>query len=144
MQLANTYGICKYRRLWLCSPRMEHVLELIGEGRAGYVTAMGMGGVFLALLALFLFIAALGKAYRFGKLRGRGKEAPARGDVLSPAEREHPGGELAAVLAVAVALSGRGRQTGVSIPPGGGEEPSPWKTAGRLSMMRPFVRSKKD
>ena len=124
---------------------MEHVLELIENGRVGYVTAMGMGGVFMALLFLFLFIAALGKVYRFKKLRGRSPSAPRPNPVQPPVEESPSGDETAAALAVALALSGGSRRTGVSIKPGPlEEEPSPWKVAGRLSMMRPVARPKKD
>jgi len=124
---------------------MEHVLELIENGRAGYVTVMGMGGVFMALLFLFLFIASLGKFYRFKKLRGRGRSRPTPNPSQPPVEESPSGGETAAALAVALALSGGSRRTGVSIKPGPlEEEPSPWKVAGRLSMMRPFARPKKD
>jgi Na+-transporting methylmalonyl-CoA/oxaloacetate decarboxylase gamma subunit len=136
---------CKYMRLWLCSPRMERVLELIENGRAGYVAAMGMGGVFTALIFRFLFIILLGKIYRFSRLRGRKKNAPASSPP-PPAGGEEPAGEeIAAALAAALALAGQSRRTGVSLPSGpASDEPSPWKTAGRLSMMRPFVRPKKD
>lgn len=120
---------------------MEHVLELIEKGRAGYVTAMGMSGVFAALIFLFLFIMALGKVFRFKKLRGRKLSAP---ESNPPPSAEAPDEtEQAAAVAVALAL-GRGDRTGVSVPPGRDEEPSPWKVAGRLSMMRPFTRPKKD
>lgn len=118
---------------------MENVLDLIEQGRAGYVTAMGMGGVFTALLFLFLFIGLLGKFYRFKRLRGR-KAA----DPVSRPPPEPDNAETVAALAVALALSDQGRRTGVSVSAGGEDEPSPWKVAGRLSMMRPFVRPKKD
>jgi Na+-transporting methylmalonyl-CoA/oxaloacetate decarboxylase gamma subunit len=121
---------------------MEHVLELIEKGRAGYVTAMGMGGVFTALIFLFLFIASLGKVYRFRKLRGRKPSAP---DSKPPASADRPDdAKQVAAVAVALALGSGGRRTGVSVSPLGEEEPSPWKVAGRLSMMRPFARPKKD
>ncbi len=124
---------------------MEHVFELIENGRVGYVTAMGMGGVFMALLFLFLFITLLGKVYRFKKLRGRSPCAPKSNPVQPPIEESPSGDETAAALAVALALSGGSRRTGVSIKPGPLEEvPSPWKVAGRLSMMRPVARPKKD
>lgn len=124
---------------------MEHVFELIENGQAGYVTAMGMGGVFMALLFLFLFIASLGKVYRFKKLRGRNRSRPAPNPAQPPAEESPSGDETAAALAVALALFGGSRRTGVSIKPGPAEEaPSPWKVAGRLSLMRPFARPKKD
>jgi len=118
---------------------MEHVLELIGKGQAGYVTAMGMGGVFAALIFLFLFIFLLGKAHRFGKVRSRSPAAPAQ----KPPE-EPSGAETAAAIAVALALSDKSGRTGVSVTPVAEEEPSPWKVAGRLAMMRPFYRPKKD
>jgi sodium pump decarboxylase gamma subunit len=123
---------------------MEHILELIENGQAGYVTAMGMGGVFTALLFLFLFISSLGKVYRFKKLRSRKKNAPRPRPTQPPRKVQPSGEEIVAAVAVACAMAGRGRRTGVSIPPGGEEEPSPWKTAGRLALMRPFVRPKKD
>lgn len=120
---------------------MEHVLELIENGRAGYVAAMGMGGVFAALLFMFLFIFSLGKAYRFGKLRNRKKSSPPAGPSQAPGQEKSSGGELAAALAVALAVSGRARRTGASLRTGPAtEELSPWRTAGRLAMMRPFVR----
>ena len=124
---------------------MEHIFELIEKGQAGYVTAMGMGGVFMALLFLFLFIASLGKVYRFKKLRGRSPSTPAPNPAQPPVEESPSGDETAAALAVALALSGGSRRTGVSIKPGPvEEEPSAWKAAGRLSLMRPFARTKKD
>ena len=119
---------------------MEHVLELIEKGRAGYVTAMGMGGVFTALIFLFLFIVSLGKLHRFKKLRGRKAAEPAS----SPPPAEPDKAETVAALAVALALADRGGRPGVSVPPAAEDEPSPWKVAGRLSMMRPFSRPKKD
>jgi Na+-transporting methylmalonyl-CoA/oxaloacetate decarboxylase gamma subunit len=139
MQLANTsgYGYARHR--------MEHVLELIEKGRAGYVAAMGMGGVFAALIFLFLFIFSLGKIYRFSRLRGRKKTPPAAAPPADPPGEESSGDQVAAALAVALALSGQSRRTGVSIPPGpAGDEPSPWRTAGRLTIMQPLVRPKKD
>lgn len=121
---------------------MEHVLDLIEQGQAGYVTAMGMGGVFTALLFLFLFIGSLGKVYRFKKLRTRKPGTPASNPP--PAADEPVGAEQAAAVAVALALGGGSRRSGVSVPLEGEDEPSPWKTAGRLALMRPFVRPKKD
>ena len=124
---------------------MERVFELIENGRVGYVTAMGMGGVFMALLLLFLFIASLGKVYQYKKLRGRKKSATPSGPLLKPAGELRSGEEIAAALAVSLALAGGGRRTGVSKKSGPAEEESsPWKVAGRLSMMRPFARPKKD
>jgi len=124
---------------------MEHVFELIENGRVGFVTAMGMGGVFMALLFLFLFITSLGKVYHYKKLRGRKKNISPFRPPLKPEGELRSGEEIAAALAVALALDPGGRRTGVSIKPGPAEEePSPWKVAGRLSMMRSFVRPKKD
>jgi hypothetical protein len=57
---------------------------------------------------------------------------------------ESDGAKMAAALAVALALSDQSRRTGVSVSPVGEEEPSPWKVAGRLAMMKPFGRTKKD
>jgi sodium pump decarboxylase gamma subunit len=139
MQLANAYG---YR---YAAPRMERVLEQIENGQVGYVTVMGMGGVFMALLFLILFITVLGKAYRFKKLRRRNPSPTAHNPAQPPVEQSPSGGEMAAALAVALALSGKSRRTGVSIKPGPAEEElSPWKTAGRLSMTRPFAQPKRD
>jgi Na+-transporting methylmalonyl-CoA/oxaloacetate decarboxylase gamma subunit len=118
---------------------MEHVLELIEKGQAGYVTAMGMGGVFTALLFLFIFIAALGKVHRFKRLRGRKPSPPAS---RPPPETDKTG--KVAALAVALALVDQSSPTSVSLPTGEEYESSPWKVAGRLTMMRPFVRPKKD
>jgi len=118
---------------------MEQVLELIERGRAGYVAAMGMGGVFAALVFLYTFIFILGKAHRFGRVRSRSPSAPPPGPTPEPDE-----GETAAVVAVALALSSPSRRTGVSVSAGVEEEPSGWKVAGRLAMMRPFTRPKKD
>jgi Na+-transporting methylmalonyl-CoA/oxaloacetate decarboxylase gamma subunit len=115
---------------------MEHVLELIEKGRAGYVTAMGMGGVFAALIFLFLFILSLGKLYSFRKVRGRKASVPPPPSSDNPDETEH-----VAAVAVALALGSGVRRTGASVSPE--EEPSQWRVAGRLSMMRPFTRSKK-
>jgi len=118
---------------------MEQVFQLIENGRAGYVAAMGMGGVFAALIFLFLFIFILGKAHRFKKVRSRSLSAPA----LKP-EPEPDAANTAAAVAVALVLSDQSRRTGVSVSPVAEEEPSPWKVAGRLAMMRPFFRPKKD
>lgn len=118
---------------------MEHVLELIEKGQAGYVTAMGMGGVFTALIFLFLFIFLLGKAHRFRKVRSRSPSAPVARPPLEPDAEE-----TAAAIAVALALSDKSGRMGVSVSPVAEEEPSPWKAAGRLAMMRPFCRPKKD
>jgi Na+-transporting methylmalonyl-CoA/oxaloacetate decarboxylase gamma subunit len=118
---------------------MEHALDLIEKGQAGFVTAMGMGGVFTALIFLFLFIVLLGKLYRFKKVRSRKAAEPA---PRPPSEPDNA--ETVAALAVALALADQGRRSGVSVPPSGEEEPSAWKMAGRLSMMRPFTRPKKD
>ena len=74
---------------------MEHVLDLIANGRAGHVAAMGMGGVFMALLFLFLFISSLGKVYRFSKLRGRKKSAPPSEPPEKPAGKQRSGEEIA-------------------------------------------------
>jgi Na+-transporting methylmalonyl-CoA/oxaloacetate decarboxylase gamma subunit len=115
---------------------MEHVLDLIEKGQAGYVTAMGMGGVFTALIFLFLFIMALGKLYSFKKVRGRKASVPPPQSSDDPDETER-----VAAVAVALALGGGSRRTGASVSPE--EEPSQWKVAGRLSMMRPFTRPKK-
>jgi len=119
---------------------MEQVLELIERGRAGYVAAMGMGGVFAALVFLYTFIFALGKVSRFGKVRSRSPAAPPPG----PPPPEPDNAQIAAAVAVALALSGPGRRKGVSVSAGGEEEPSAWKAAGRMAMMQPFVRPKKD
>ena len=118
---------------------MEHVLELIAKGQAGYVTAMGMGGVFTALIFLFLFIFLLGKVHRFRKVRSRSPSAPA-----PRATQEPDAAETAAAIAVALALSDKSGRSGVSVSPVAEEEPSPWRVAGRLAMMRPFGRPKKD
>ena len=71
---------------------MGHVLELIEKGQAGYVTAMGMGGVFTALLFLFLFITSLGKVYRFKKLRGRKPGTPTSNP--QPPDDDEPDGAM--------------------------------------------------
>ena len=115
---------------------MEHALDLIEKGQAGYVTAMGMGGVFTALIFLFLFIMLLGKLYSFRKVRSRKASVPPPPSSDSPDEAEQ-----VAAVAVALAMGSGGRRTGASVSPE--EEPSQWRVAGRLSMMRPFVRPKK-
>ena len=121
---------------------MEHILELIEKGQAGFVTAMGMGGVFTALIFLFLFITLLGKVFRFKKLRSQKHSTP---DSKPPASADQPDGATqVAAVAVALAMGGGSRRTGVSVSPLEEGDPSPWKIAGRLSMMRPLSRPKKD
>ena len=43
---------------------MDSALEMLDKGQVGMVTLLGMGGVFMALLFLYVFTSLLGNRYR--------------------------------------------------------------------------------
>jgi Na+-transporting methylmalonyl-CoA/oxaloacetate decarboxylase gamma subunit len=96
---------------------------------------MGMGGVFLALVCLYLFTSGLS----FASTRRRSGEAKRPGAKTAEAkqDKQHDdsGDALAAAIAVAITLQSQDRSAPVqlSIP---GQGTNPWKLAGRAGLMQ--------
>ncbi len=127
---------------------MEHWLDLIAAGKAGYVTAFGMGGVFFALLCLYLFTLAMGtvvKIWRFRPRRDEHASRPAASAAsVQAAVANDEGEKIAAAVAVAYALQ-RGKRTAAGYAPDTGVgtragSGSAWRAAGRLDLMLPPTR----
>jgi hypothetical protein len=137
---------------------MEQILELLEKGQAGRVTAIGVGGVFLALLCVYVFISVMHRSIHFLRLRQRGKSAaleaqPAAlgmsaklprsesqsAEKTMPKETNDEDLELAASIAVALALEEKKKtrrpdMAEVKI------TANSWAIAGRLELMRPLKR----
>jgi sodium pump decarboxylase gamma subunit len=118
---------------------MQDGLDMVAQGNAGIITLLGMGGVFIALVCLYLFTTLLGKTSKAARTRRKSaasKPPPASAGASLPAEAAPGGDELAAAVAVAMALQAGRRRPALALrtAPGGG---SSWKMAGRLTLMRP-------
>ena len=132
---------------------MSHIWERIAAGQGGYVTVIGIGGVFLALICMYLFIAISHRTIHQMRSRRR-KHRPreispknpsaAEAPVLKEAERAMPENkeaetEMVAAIAVACALQE------VKNPRPRSERfvhssPGSWRMAGRLELMKPLGR----
>lgn len=118
---------------------MEFSWELVEKGRAGVVTLIGMGGVFTALIFLYIFTSVLGRIGRRRKRAGTAGAAgheslPAGGDGAPPGPQD--GEALAAAVAVSLALGERAHTPGRVIAPLPAESGvNPWKLAGRRALM---------
>ncbi|HUU03268.1 MAG TPA: OadG family protein [Myxococcota bacterium] len=127
---------------------MEHWLDLIAAGKAGYVTAFGMGGVFFALLCLYLFTLAMGTIIKIWRFRARHDEHASRPAAsvasVQAAEANGEGEKIAAAVAVACVLQHRKRTAAVYTPDTGAGthagSSSAWRAAGRLDLMLPPTR----
>lgn len=129
---------------------MEHVLDKIANGHPGYVTAYGMGGVFFALVCLYLFTLAMSAITKSRRPRHRHDERVSRARTIAnpaPAAVEKPddeGAAIAAAIAVAYAMQTGGRRL---VAPAGvvgravaQDRASAWRAAGRLDLMSPRFR----
>ena len=119
---------------------MEFSWELVEKGRAGVVTLIGMGGVFTALVFLYIFTSVLG---RIGRRRRRAATAGAAGHDSLPADEDgspsvpSDGEALAAAVAVSLALGERAHTHGRVVAPVPAESGvNPWKLAGRRALMQ--------
>jgi Na+-transporting methylmalonyl-CoA/oxaloacetate decarboxylase gamma subunit len=130
---------------------MDSALDMLEKGQVGVVTLLGMGGVFMALLFLYVFTSLLGNRYRRRKsARAAEVSNPLSGQEKpsSPPGQEFKGDELAAAVAVAIAL-GRKNRKRVPVPAPGdlARQESTWRAAGRLALMKPLsqnVRPERD
>jgi len=132
---------------------MSQIWERIAAGQGGYVTVIGIGGVFLALICMYLFIAISHRTIHQMRSRRRkhrpggiSPKDPGTPEAPAPkeAERAMPEtkeaeAEMVAAIAVACALqevkNPRPRnQRGLSTTPGS------WRMAGRLELMKPLGR----
>ena len=137
---------------------MEQILELLEKGQAGRVTAFGVGGVFVALLCVYLFISVMHRSIHFLRLRQRGKSAaleaqpaalgmstaPPRTESRSekktmPKETNDENLQLAASIAVALALEEKKKRRRLDMPTVKTAVNS-WAIAGRLDLMGPLKR----
>ena len=129
---------------------MEHVLEQIANGHPGYVTAYGMGGVFFALVCLYLFTLAMSAVIKSRRPHHRHDEHVSRTRTVAnpaPAAAAKPddeGAAIAAAIAVAYAMQTGGRR--VTAPAAVFSQAvaqgrsSAWSAAGRLDLMSPHLR----
>lgn len=118
---------------------MEFSWELVEKGHAGVITLVGMGGVFTALIFLYIFTSLLG---RIGRRRRSVVTDPQETPQQDPppAGRADDGESLAAAVAVSLALSGRSRAPQhAGARAAGGEDNNPWRLAGRRALMRPLA-----
>ena len=122
---------------------MDSAIEMLEKGQVGVVTLLGMGGVFLALLFLYAFTSFLGH-HRKRKSTGP-KEIPGTGthpgrENSSPQpSQKSTGDELAAAIAVAIALDRKSsRKIPVPAPRSASRQESTWRAAGRLALMKPL------
>jgi Na+-transporting methylmalonyl-CoA/oxaloacetate decarboxylase gamma subunit len=129
---------------------MEHWIEQISAGRAGFVTAYGMGGVFFALVCLYLFTLAMGTMIKIWRFRARHDERASRPQVSAGEARERvtaadeEGGKIAAAIAVAYALQLEKSRAALCVgnvnTAAGTGTVSAWRAAGRLELMSPPTR----
>ncbi len=120
---------------------MEFDWSLITKGNAGWITVIGMGGVFVALLLMYAFISIL---RTFGRRRVSAAYAvthagkPTTTDHNDNSDQE----KLAAAIAVAYVLH---NQQGLPIINlvSTQQKQNPWRLAGRQELMASLSRSRK-
>ena len=128
-------------------------MDAIAQGEAGFLTVMGMGCVFLALVALLFFMNSMGRFTALPKSSGQvgraqteewerssapyteeGDEAAELGTDQDRGQHEE---EIAAAISVALSLQTGGMAPGLSIPPPSPTRSmSPWKITGRLTQLQ--------
>ncbi|MBW1807306.1 MAG: OadG family protein [Deltaproteobacteria bacterium] len=135
---------------------MEQILELLEKGQAGNVTAVGIGGVFLALMCMYFFISVMHRSIHYFRLRRRARSITQAAQTIPlgiSADSKHPEArelplqktmpkedlELAASVAVALALEEKMQTPRLNMDVVTTTADS-WRIAGRLELMRPMKR----
>ncbi len=104
------------------------------------VAILGMGTVFLCLMAIYALMGIMGKT--LSRMNATAQDAESAGETamaLESAAGESPqldaseGDDMAAVIALALA---RSRTVSIRAPEKGSEGENPWKMAGRLRGLR--------
>jgi Na+-transporting methylmalonyl-CoA/oxaloacetate decarboxylase gamma subunit len=120
---------------------MEEYLELIRNGNAGFVTALGMGGVFMALFFMYAYVSLLRKiSNKKSKPKTQSTPLIPKNEVTSTAGEKMPNDNnndryLAAAIAVAYALEVE-KHSILPVTVESNTNVSPWKMAGRLKLMK--------
>ena len=128
-------------------------MDAIAQGEAGFLTVMGMGCVFLALVTLLFFMATMGRFTALPKSSGQvgraqteewerssapyTEEGDEAAELGADQDGNQHGEEIAAAISVALSLQAGGVSPGLSVPPPSPTRAmSPWKTIGRLTQLQ--------
>ena len=121
---------------------MEKALALIEAGQIGTVTLFGMGGVFIALILLYLFTTLLGKSNRNTNVKNPEPTKPLQPELSAVEQEESSDTELAAAVAVACFLAQEKSRTHLQHP-GFRKLGESWRMVGRLEQLQAFEKTKK-
>lgn len=101
-----------------------------------YVTAVGMTLLFLAMGLIMLCMALLARAFPVREGDAAAGAGALVGQSNGTAEGGDEGARIAALAAVALALSERARSALIPTPTAGRDSPGPWVVIGRQAIMQ--------